>query len=76
MPPPLLLLFLFLPNLSQERGALGEAEQLFRRALVFTEAEYGEHHAETAITIDNLAQVSQRRIHRADVFSVYNSRWE
>jgi len=40
---------------------LSEAEQLFRRALAFTEAEYGEHHAETAITIDNLAQVLEEK---------------
>ena len=34
-----------------------EAEQLFRRALAVTEALHGETHPETAITIDNLAQV-------------------
>jgi hypothetical protein len=41
----------------KERGHLDEAEVLFRRALAFTEATYGEGDAETAITIDNLAQV-------------------
>ena len=48
-------------HVAQERGELSEAEQLFRRALAFTEAEYGERHAETAITIDNLAQVLEEK---------------